>query len=355
MDFSSIMVAIATSFIASIVFYFFFEFIPKRVKHHKIRPRIEVELMEISEQLFFLIECPLRHSGHSPSFFQDEIREDRINLSDYELGLYNKCLNQTYLYDENANKMMVVGDSMKKQSNQIEHSIQRVLMNQDYLSAEEILILEDIVRLLHTYSYDTDAVVSIGEAKLYPVNPTISYMWKNFYELYKLYREIRKRQYNFKEIRCEKRQGKERFYRLQWEYTLYLIGKKDYDAAKKKIRYLLKKYDSSSVKMEMNALLLRINVENNQVELAKENLKALLNTPDQLELVYQRSYLQCIRDNNELMMFCESCRSSDEINEWNETVLLERKTKEDFLDQNKKLKHYYEKKTETPQANAKHS
>ena len=52
MDLSSIIVAIVTSFIASVVFFLIFEYIPKRKEYHKIRPRIEVELMEISEHFF---------------------------------------------------------------------------------------------------------------------------------------------------------------------------------------------------------------------------------------------------------------------------------------------------------------
>lgn len=345
MDLSSIIVAIVTSFIASVVFFLIFEYIPKRKEYHKIRPRIEVELMEISEQLFFYIEFPMKHAEHSTSFFQDAIREGQLTQSDYELGLYNKCLNNTYLYDMNAKKLMMVGDSLKKQSAQIEESIQRVLMNQGYLDAEEILILEDTIRLLHTYSFDTNAVSYLGGVKLYPVNPTISYMQSNFYELYKLYSELRAKLFECREIRHEKRQGKNRYYRLQCENIIYLIGNKDYDNAEKKIRYLLKKYDTPMASSEMNALRLRINVERNQIDLAKENLLTLLNEPSRLKLVYQRGYVQCIRNNEELMALCRTCCTANEIDQWETTVLSEIKEKEHFLAQNKALKAYYENRT----------
>ena len=346
MGLSSIVIAIITSFIASVVFFLFFEYIPKKKDYKKIRPRIEVELMEISEQLFFFIECPMKHAEHSPSFFQGAIREEKLTQSDFELGLYNKCLNESYLFDKNASKLMIVGDGLKEQANVIESNIQRVLMNQGYLSAEEILILEDVIRLLHTYPFDTNAVSYLGGVKIYPVNPTISYMQSNFFELYKLYRELRAKLYNCKEIEHEERQGKNRYYRLQWEYIIYLIGKEDYDNAEKRIQYLLKRYDTPTAKSEMNALRLQINVKRNQIDLAKGNLLTLLSEPRRLGLVYQRGYVECIRENEELMALCKTCCAANEIDEWDATVLRESKAKEDFLAQNRQLKEYYEKKTE---------
>ena len=66
-----IIVAIFTSFIASVVFYVCFQLIPEKRRYNRIRPRIEVELMEISDTLFFYIE--LSHAFCSiKNFFTDK-------------------------------------------------------------------------------------------------------------------------------------------------------------------------------------------------------------------------------------------------------------------------------------------
>ena len=96
----------------------------------------------------------------------------------------------------------------------------------------------------------------------------------------------------------------------------------------------------------MNALRLQINVKRNQIDLAKGNLLTLLSEPRRLGLVYQRGYVECIRENEELMALCKTCCAANEIDEWDATVLRESKAKEDFLAQNRQLKEYYEKKTE---------
>ena len=120
-----IIVAIFTSFIASVVFYVCFQLIPEKRRYNRIRPRIEVELMEISDTLFFYIELPFRYNIHFASLFQTDIKEKGLSKEDFEIGLYNKCLNETYLFDENADKLMVIGNEQKKFADQISNKIQQ--------------------------------------------------------------------------------------------------------------------------------------------------------------------------------------------------------------------------------------
>lgn len=75
-------IAIVTSFIASVVFYFFFQFIPERKKYKTIRPRLELELVEMAFSLYFYLEVPFRHNIHSPSFFQKEIEKQLLEKPD---------------------------------------------------------------------------------------------------------------------------------------------------------------------------------------------------------------------------------------------------------------------------------
>ena len=183
--------AVITSLIASIIFYLVFQFIPERKKRNKIRPRVEIELTEIADQLFFYLEIPLHYDLHFASQFQDRIKSGSLSAEDYELFLYSKCLNESYLYDRNKSKLIVCGHKLREYADQTSEKIHQVMLNQNYLSAEEILIIEDINRLLHTYDYDWSAVDEINGIKLYPVNPTISYMHENFHKLLVLYIDLR--------------------------------------------------------------------------------------------------------------------------------------------------------------------
>ena len=225
--------AVITSLIASIIFYLVFQFIPERKKRNKIRPRVEIELTEIADQLFFYLEIPLNYDLHFASQFQDGIKNGSLSAEDYELYLYNKCLNNSYLYDRNKSKLIVCGLKLREYADQTSEKIHQVMLNQNYLSAEEILIIEDINRLLHTYDYDWSAVDEINGMKLYPVNPTISYMSENFHKLQDLYIDLRNILFKCEMLRKETRQGRDRFFSLQSESAIYEISKHNYDKVTK--------------------------------------------------------------------------------------------------------------------------
>ena len=337
--------AIVTSFIASVVFYLCFQYLPEKRRYNRIRPRIEVELMEITDSLFFYIEMPLRHEIHSSSFFQKEIREGKLVKEDFELGLYNKCLNDSYVYDENSNLMIVIGDKLKYHADQLSLGIRNVLMSQQFLTSDEILIIEDINRLLYTYQYDGDANLKVGTSYYRPVNPTLSYMSDNFYKLYCLWSELRHKMFRYTYIRKEERQGEQRFFTLQWERINWELKHGNYERASEIIDELsIGELPDFQVEV-LEYLRLRIEIEIGYIEHAKAHLERIIKDRKRERLVYERGFFECIEGNKELMSLCSKLCSEDEIAEWNNVVGQEKRIKDHFIKQNNYLKDYYENKT----------
>lgn len=339
----SIGTAIATSLLASVIFYIIFDLKPTKKKYRKIRPRIEVELMEITESLFFFIEISLKHNKHFASFFQQEITDGSLEDSDFELCLYNKCLSEDYLFDENANALIVVGPELQKKADQLSSQIQQVLISQAFLTPEEILIIEDIHRLLHVYSYDMKAVDDLGGIKTRVVNPTISYMHGTFKKLLTLRNELRGELYRCKLIHEEKRQGNTRYFTLQTEFARQLINNQDYSKASAILRKLYRDNLTVFQKCVIRLIQLRIAIETNDTDHAKETLVQILKDNSRESLVTLRGYLQCVHTNTELMELCTALCSQQEITKWEDAVKQESLAKERFLNQNRKLKSYYEK------------
>ena len=338
-----ILMAITTSLVASIVFYFCFQFVPERRRYRRIRPRIEVELMEITDQLFFYLEIPLKHDIHFASAFQRDIKENQLNKEKFEIGLYNKCLNESYLFDKNAEKLIVVGRALQTNADQISGRIRQTILNQHYLTTEEILIIEDIDRLLYTHLYEDNAFEKIGNQIVHPVNPTISYMGENFNKLYILWNELRHLMYRYNNIRKENRQGRQRYFTLQWEYIEYLFRQKEYKQAKKTIRKLSSSKWSAFQVSVINSLKLRLEFEVGHYEQAKAHTIELLKSRNQESPIYYRSLLDGVQGNDKVMKIITSVCPDDVMKAWNSSVAQENSIKNRFLNQNQQLKHYYEK------------
>lgn len=347
-----ILSAIITSFIASVVFYLCFQYFPDKRKYNRIRPRIEVELMEIADSLFFYIEMPMRSEIHSSSFFQKEIREGKLLKEDFELGLYNKCLNESYIYDENANLMIVIGDKLKYYADQLSLSIRNILMNQQLLTSDEILIIEDINRLLYTYQYDGDANLKVGTTYYRPVNPTLSYMSENFYKLYCLWNELRHMMFKYTNIRKEGRQGEQRFFTLQWERINWELKHENYERASEIIDELSIGQLTEFQMEVLEYLRLRIEIETGYIEHAKTHLERIIKNKKHERLVYERGFFECIEGNEELMGLCSTLCPENEIAGWNNVVGQERRIKEQFIKQNIYLKNYYENRIKDKSAQA---
>jgi hypothetical protein len=339
-----VLTAIVTSLIASVVFYIVFQYIPERLKYRKIRPRIEVELTEIASSLYFYLNYAFDYNAYRSAPYDEDFNTESLSERDFKIGLGNKCLNESYLFDENKDKLVVIGDKLKKSANEVSKKIWQVLLNQHFLTADEILIIEDIDRLLFTHLYDSKASDQIGIFVLRPVNPSISYMCHNFYKLYQLWTELRHVMFEFTFIKKEHRQGLEKYFNLNWSYLKLLVANKEYKKAKKKMKMLSRGKITDFQKEVLNSFELRMNLDAGNLSRAKMILKKMLTDFSRDNLVYMRGFLSCVIDNEEMMKLCSSLCPAEEINEWLCCVEREKKLKAAFVRQNQMLIDYYENK-----------
>ena len=195
-----VITSIGTSIVAAIIFWLFFNYLPEKLRYNKIRPKLEYDIYEICSSLFHFIEIPLRGNMHSPVHNQSKVFAGMCSLNDFELALYTKCLNDSYKFDEVSSKLLPIGEQLETLSLDICQKAQQLYVFNQYLTAKEILLLRKATVKLRTYSYNSVAATEIGNQTLYPVNPTISYMYRNLHELYLLFLQLQEIVFKYKKI-----------------------------------------------------------------------------------------------------------------------------------------------------------
>jgi hypothetical protein len=179
--------------ISALVFWITFSYIPNRNRKKKLRPVLELDVFQVYNRLFSLFDLIMHHRENSPSNYQNNIRGGLLTQADIELGLQNKCLNESYLFDTNINQhLMVIGEEIFERSDNIDQLINKILNLSQYASPEEIILLEQIRQEIRKYDYgeksvQKSAISLIGTQKLYPTVPVLYYRKNNFYDLYQLY------------------------------------------------------------------------------------------------------------------------------------------------------------------------
>jgi hypothetical protein len=185
-----IVIPIVLSIIAAVIFWLIFDYFPNKRRYSKIRPKVEFNMYNVYKSLFNYIEVTLRYNNYSPSMFQNEIRGGILQKEDIILGLQNKCLNDSYLFDENSSLFVMIGTSLLDKVNKINVEIDKLFNFNNYLNADEILLLEKIRTKLFTYEYNLTAQTKIGNQIYTCVNPNLSYMANNIFEIYKLFLQL---------------------------------------------------------------------------------------------------------------------------------------------------------------------
>lgn len=186
------------SLFSALIFWLVFSFVPNYRRHNKIRPLVELDIINVRSELFALFDCLMRDRKFSPSSFQSVIRSGLLSTEEIELGLQNKCLNEHYLYDADFNsKLLVVGRDIFRHSDAIDRLVDKVLNFSQFVNPDEIILLEKIRENVRRYDFGEKAVeknpaTNIGGSLYRPVVPNISYRKNNFSELYSLYLELQK-------------------------------------------------------------------------------------------------------------------------------------------------------------------
>lgn len=187
---------ILLSMISAVIFWILFSFCPERARKSKIRIKLDLEIYQVYTNIFALFDIVFKMNNHSPSDYQHQIRGEKLSRRDIEIGLQNKCLNESYFYyPELQQALLPIGKSLYNYIQKIDRIIDRLFNFSMYLLPEEILLLEDIRNKLYTYdleNYERNAISVIGGISFKPINPSLSYMTNNFAELYELYKQLQK-------------------------------------------------------------------------------------------------------------------------------------------------------------------
>jgi len=326
---------IILSIIAAVIFWIAFSYFPERSRKRKIRFKIEHEIYQVYTKLFSLFDTVMRFNNHSPSNYQSEIRGNKLKPRDIELGLQNKCLNEHYLYDKAIEgKLLPIGKTLADNSKKIDSSIDRIFDFNNYLTSDEILLLEEIRKKLHVYdieNYNREAVSKIGSVELYPVNPSISYMKNNLSEIYELYKTLQDIIFKYP---LENREIQ--IYMIQHYYY-----SEEYEKAIKAIEVGKTKYPKDKslfIFYEINSLF-----KLKKKESAYNKIEKMFETKP--HLVSNRTFINELLKDEKIKELLNKYFSDNEIQELQTVIKREKLQEEVFVKNAKELEDYYKEKS----------
>lgn len=335
---SNILLPILLSIVAAIIFWMFFSYLPERKRRNKLRPIVELALFEVYTQLFSLFDLAMRDASNTSSFYQPEIRGGKLTQEKIALGLQNKCINHSYLFDPNLQgKLIVVGEELLNLTSGIEELANKVLSFHTFASAEELLLLEKIREKLRVYNFNERNVnkscESISNGMIYrPANPTISYCSQNFFEIYQLFLNLQLVILDQKPINRD-----HAIYKIQ---SLYYGGK--YKACAEFIKREGARLESISP-LHKNYLALSELGNGRRKIFYKIIEETYEKRPYNGSLVSTRNTFSDLLGDQKLMEILAQFHSSEEIAAMRQCVQEERDRKERFERSNQALKYYHQK------------
>lgn len=333
---SNILLPILLSVVAAIIFWLVFSYLPERKRRKKLRPIVELALFDAYKKLFSLFDLVMRHSSHSPSFFQSKIRAGNLSEDDIKLGLQNKCLNESYLYDPRVkDALLVVGREILDRALDIDELANKVLSFHTHATAEELVLLERIREKIRVYHFgerhiEKSCGTNINGQVLRPVDPSISYRHRNFFELYELFCNLQKLVLNHSPL------DRDRFiYKMQW---LYYSGQ--YNLCVKLIQTQGGCFKKDST-LYRNYLALSEHGRGRMKAFYKIIEETYKSRPYGGSLVSSRSTFKDLLGDNKLLEILAQFHSSEEISALRESVKQDMKHKEAFENANQLLAKYF--------------
>lgn len=339
-DRSNILLPILLSVVAAIIFWLVFSYLPERKRQKKLRPIVELALFDAYKKLFSLFDLVMRHSSHSPSFFQSKIRAGMLSEDDIQLGLQNKCLNESYLYDPRVkDALLVVGEEILARTLDIDELANKVLSFHTYATAEELVLFEKIREKIRVYHFgkrhiEKPCETTINGQVFRPIDPSISYRHRNFFELYELFCHLQKLVLNHSPL------DRDRFiYKMQW---LYYSGQ--YHLCVKLIQAQGERFKKDSM-LYKNYLALSERGRGRMKAFYKIIEDTYKSRPYGGSLVSSRSTFKELLGDNKLIEILAQSHSSHEISALRESVNQDRKLKEAFENANQVLAKYFREQT----------
>ncbi len=172
---SKLLQSVLSSIAAAIVFWLIFAYFPERRRRNKLRPKLDLDICQVYRTLFTIFDLIMGFGVRSPSAFQSKIRANMLRPEDIELGLQNKCLNESFLYDRNVSgSLMPIGRELSARTKEIDEITDRLFQFSNYLTTREILLLEQVRVKLHVYDLERLselAKININGRPFAPVNP----------------------------------------------------------------------------------------------------------------------------------------------------------------------------------------
>lgn len=325
--------SIVTSLFASLVFWMMFTKIPEIIRYRKMRPIVEYDMYIISFNILFFLQMAFDNHGMRPEVSQVKIKANVFSEEEYDLMLQNKCLNESYLYDENKDYLIPIGNELDRLSKKIVKEVESLSFYHNFMTCKEIMLLKKIKESITRYSYDDNAKIEFNSRVFFPTNPNISFMAKTFKTINNYFYELNNIIFKYKYLDKDL---------LGYKFDLIL--------EKSRVFYEQCKYEeaykyarkSSEVYYKKGFLFMYL-FKLGKTEKALVYLEDFLNEID-LRLVNIRDLLEDSYDNIEVHNLLESKRGEEEINELVRYFHDEEELKQKIRKQLYRIKENYERK-----------
>lgn len=325
------------SMLSALLFWLVFSVWPEQRRRNKIRPKLELDIYHIYMDLFALVDTIMSTNRHSPSSYQHKIKGQNLTKEELNLGLQNKCLNETYMFDDKIKAIQLpIGPSLKGKSEKIDREIDRLFDFSENLNPEEILLLESILKKLQFYSYTGSAESEIGGVKLYPVNPSIAYMTDNLFELYKLFGQLEQLVYKTKLRNRD----------VSIQMIQFLFSAKEYSKCIRNAKRLIKAYPSDSNFLRLY-IVRSLFTKGQRKDAYAELLRLIEGKPD---LVSSRGFLKELLNDEKANEILLTKYADEELGKVKQVLTTESEMNRHFEENAAKLKQYFIEKS---QANSK--
>lgn len=331
---NELIAAIITSFIAAIIFWFVFNFIPNKCEKKKVKPMIDFNLYQIYFRLSFFLQIPFRPKMTHSMYSQNKFNNGLFTLEDFRLFLSTKCLSEDYQkIDDIAKHLLPIGDTLKKDSQKILEMIQGTYVFNKYLSAEQIILCRKIADKLSMHSFDLKAFEKDGNLILHPVDPTLKYMSKMFFELYQLFLQLQDMLID--ETTTSDEFGNVHLILFRRKMDI-LYSQKQYDKVASKTK---RNNDRFLRSLHFRALL--------HLDKTKEGIKEIMMylKEDKEKLIYLRGIFSEFVDNPTVTDALIKSRSADEYQEMVKCLQKENKQYENYKEFAHQLREFYDKKS----------
>ena len=336
-DESTFVYPLLLSICSAIIFWIIFSGIPNHLRKNKIRPLLELDMYKVYSLLFQLFDSVMKHAHNSPSFFQADIRGGHLKKGDILIGLQNKCLNESYLFDPQVkDRLMIVGEHLFDISKKINEQIDKILNLSQFAYAREIILLEQIRHEIKTYDYGEKLIKKnasnlVAGQMHFPSVANLYYRVNSYFDLYRMFVKL------------------QNYVLLTNSYTdrnifistvQYLFHSRQYKKCKRLIKKNRKKYVNDTPLIDSYVVSCEYNLKN-KTKYYRKLEKLLESKPYDGSLISQRSFMKEFIKDPASEKAIKKYYTDENIELMNNEVLREQKMKAKFLSSNIQLLDYY--------------